>query len=75
LSAGFGESRQKNLMTIGTIVDVFGETIGIIRWGKMCTTNAGGLGECNAEISSPRLPEDMELGGECMIPIDDGEPR
>jgi hypothetical protein len=61
-------------MKIGTIVDVFGEPIGISRWGKMCTTNAGGLGEC-IEDSSPRLPEDMELGVECMIPIDGGEPR
>jgi hypothetical protein len=35
LSAGFGESRQKKRMKIGTIVDVFGEPIGISRWGKM----------------------------------------
>ena len=75
MSAGFGESRQKKRMKIGTIIDVFGEPIGISRWGKMCTTNGGGLGECIAEISSLRLPEDMGLGVECMIPIDGGEPR
>jgi hypothetical protein len=42
-------------MKIGAIVDVFGEPIGISRWGKMCTTNGGGFGENIAEISSLRL--------------------